>query len=346
MKILFFENENWEHPTQGICSRFNAAFPHDQLTFYSCPLTEKTIPQDAATAEIISVFIDSHITKQLLEAFPHLKLIVTRSTGFDHIDIDAAKKRNIIVCNAPVYASASVAEHTFALILALSRKLIPLSQSIAQTNNFCTPHIRGFELTGKTLGVIGVGNIGKQVIAIAKGFGMRVLAYDPAPKNSAATHLDGATCVPFNTLLQQSDIVTFHVPLTETTHHMFNAQTLRTIKKGAYIINTSRGGIIDTCALIQGLEEGIIAGAGLDVIEEEFYAKYPCSLLCSDNATKETLRTTLANTFLMHDRRVVMTPHQAYNSCESLERVIAATIETITQWQKGSPVNQIKKILL
>lgn len=322
MKIQFYEIESEEKKA------YQQAFAQNTLTFFTTPLTENTLPKNT-DAEIISVFVCSAITETILKKFPNLKLIVTRSTGMDHIDLEAAKKLNIKVYNLPQYADVTVAEFTFALILMLSRKL---KQAIEHTHHldFSFESLRGFDLSGKTIGIVGMGNIGKQVARIAQGFGMKTLAFDVKKDMQCVKEFD-VCYVELDQLLAQSDIITLHVPLNAATYHLINSDSIKTIKKGAILINTARGPVVDTQALIYALQHGILAGAGLDVLQHECETKNLDQLVGYKEASKHTLKTVLCNCWLSQQPNVIITPHTAFNTHDALMRRIDETIECIKQ---------------
>jgi len=272
---------------------------------------------------------------------PNLKLIATRSTGYDHIDTDYAASKNIVVSNVPTYGENTVAEHTFALILALSRNLHKAS---ARTfvGDFSLDGLRGFDLRGKTLGVIGSGHIGLYVIKIANGFGMNVIASDAYPNPSAAG-LMNFRYTDLNTLLNQSDIVTLHAPLTAETHHLIGQHNIDQFKRGALLINTSRGGLVDTEALLKGLDEKIFAGAGLDVLEGEEIFSEEKQLLGNPDATNESLKTALRNLSLLRRPNLVITPHIAFDSIEAVERILDTTVANINSFMSGHPQNIVNR---
>src|SRR5262245_43060541 len=192
--------------------------------------------------EVLSVFINSRLDRETLRSLTALRLIATRSTGYDHIDVDYCRSKGIVVTNVPVYGDNTVAEHTFALILALSRKVVQ-AHNRAHTGNFSLTGLQGFDLRGRTLGVVGTGHIGTHVIRIARGFMLRVIAYDTRPDKRLADALDFDYVDAFDDLLAKSDIVTLHSPLLPQTLHMINAQNIARMKKGALLINTARGGL-------------------------------------------------------------------------------------------------------
>ncbi len=279
--------------------------------------------QQAAECEVISIFIYSKVTAEILRTLPKLKVIATRSTGTDHIDTAACSQQGIQVYNVPTYGVHAVAEHAFALILALSRKLIP---SIERTKkgNFHSQGLTGFELYGKTIGIVGYGNIGTSVGDIAKGFGMRILATSRSTKN-----IPGVTFLPLEELLKQSDVVTIHTPLTAQTQHLINCDNIMLCKKGALLINTSRGPVIDTTAIIMALQKGVLGGAGLDVLEEEGSIREERELLTNTHIDLISAKKMLMGHVLQDMDNVIITPHNAFNSVESLEEINAVTVQNI-----------------
>lgn len=332
MKIAFFEIEGWEKP------KFENTLTGHELYFQKEPLSKSHIDM-IVDCEILSGMIYSDFSKNTLEKLPHLKLITTRSTGFDHIDLEYCKEKGIAVCNVPEYGSNTVAEHTFTLILALSRNLIP-SIDRTRRGDFSLSGLRGFDLFGKTIGVVGVGNIGRSVIRIAKGFGMDVLAYTRTPSKELAETL-GVTFLPFEELITKSDIVSLHLPYTKETHHLINLENIGLFKKGSLLINTARGGIVQTEAVLTGLEKGNLRGAGLDVLEEECMVKEERQLLTEQFLQECDIKTQLLNHVLLTKQNVVVTPHNAFNSTEALSRIVDTTIENIVAFVEKSPKNVV-----
>ncbi len=290
-------------------------------------------------ADIVSVFIYSHIGADTLKKSPRLKLIATRSTGFDHIDVDACRKRGVLIANVPFYGENTVAEHTFALMLALSRKV---HQAYFRTirGDFSFEGLQGFDLKDKTLGIIGTGHIGLHAIRIAKGFGMNVIAYDVVRNNFMAETL-GFRYVSFEELLGTSDIISLHAPYRKETHHMINKNNIGKIKKGALLINTARGALVETEALALALDKGILVGAGLDVLEGEELIKEERQIL-SKNYSIENLKTQLQNHILLNRENVVITPHIAFNSKEAFMRILETSINNINSYLAGRPENVVK----
>ena len=331
MKIGFFEIKGWEK--EYLKKKFKGHY----LEFYKEPLIlEKT--KKIRDFDLISVFIYSKIDKRIIRKLPRLKLIATRSTGFEHIDLKECKSRKIVVCNVPFYGEHTVAEHTFALILSLSRNI---HKSYLRTirNDFSIEGLEGFDLKGKTLGVVGAGHIGLHLIRMAKGFGMNVLAYDTHQDKFLAEVL-GFNYVSLKEVLGESDIISLHLPDNKFTHHLINKETIKLIKKGAILINTSRGGIVDTEALIEALDKKILSGAGLDVLEGEELIKEEKQLLY-EHKKLQALGNLVKDHILLRKDNVVFTPHIAFYSQEALERILETTTQNIINFLSGKPQNVV-----
>lgn len=333
LKIAFFETEPWE------IDFIKKQLKKFDLLFFADKISEQDFDK-LSDVDIISPFIYSILDKKVLSSLKSLKYITTRSTGFDHIDLVNCHKQKILVSNVPIYGENTVAEHAFALILNLSRKI---SQSVARTKkgDFSLVDLRGFDLAGKTLGIVGMGNIGRHMARIASGFEMKILAYDLKKDLKFAKKL-GFKYVDLSYLLKNSDIVSLHTGLNKKTYHLINLKTLKLFKKGCYLINTSRGGICDTTALLQGLQQGIFSGLGLDVIEEECFIKEERELLSSIFNKKCDLQTALEDHILLNQSNVIVTPHNAFNSQEALQRILDTTVENIKAFVKNSPINIIR----
>ncbi|MGB9707520.1 MAG: NAD(P)-dependent oxidoreductase, partial [Microgenomates group bacterium] len=330
MKLYFFEVASWERDL------LKENFPEAVLVEEKLTLDNV---KNYSDAEIVSTFVYSQLSKEVIDSLPNLKFIATRSTGFDHIDVSHCQQKNIFVANVPEYGSRTVAEHTFALILTLTRKIY---QSINQARNFDFNHenIRGIDLFGKTIGVVGLGKIGTEVVKIAKGFGMRILVYNRSQKQDLAKNL-GFEFVDLKTLISQSDIVSLHLPYTKETHHLINKENIEWFKRGSYLINTARGGLIETEALVLGLEKGILAGVGLDVLEEEKEIMDEIEVLTSTYKKDVDLKTLILNHLLVNHPKVIITPHNAFNTKEALERITQTTIENIKAFLNKAPVNLV-----
>lgn len=317
MKIAFFEITDMEK------EKFIAAFPNDNLIFFENTIQEINI-ENFIDVDVLSVFIHSKTDKNIISKLFNLKLITTRSTGTDHIDLEYCNQNKILVKNVPFYGENTVAEHTFALILALSRK-IHSSYVRSLNGNFSTEGLQGFDLQDKTIGIIGGGRIGLHVARIAKGFGMHVRVYDIKRDNFLA-ELINFKYVSLDELYSTSDIISLHVPLNKSTKHMINCESIKKFKKGALLINTARGGLVNTDDLIKAIDSNIISGAGLDVIEGE-------ELLVEENIfnspIEEAAKLIVNSKILLDNENVVMTPHNAFNSIEAVDRIINTTIENI-----------------
>jgi D-lactate dehydrogenase len=331
MRIAFFEVKDWEE--KYLKKRLKGHF----LKFSNKALTLENV-QQVKDFDILSVFIYSKVDRRIIQQVPGLKLIVTRSTGFDHIDLEECKKKRVTVCNVPSYGENTVAEHTFALILSLSRNIC--KTCVRRFGyDFSIEGLKGFDLKGKTIGVIGGGRIGLHVVRIAKGFGMNVLVYD-AYQNKLLSEVLGFSYVSLEELLGSSDIITLHVPYNKSTHHLINNDTINLMKKGAVLINTSRGSVVDTEALIEALDKKILAGVGLDVIEGEEYIKEEKQLLY-DPKNLEVLSNLVKDHILLSKDNVVFTPHIAFYSQEALERILETTVQDITAFISGNPQNVV-----
>ncbi len=332
MKIAFFEIEDWEIPY------IQKKLTGHSLSFTKYPLTMEN-STEAKDADIISIFIYSEISREMITQLPALQMVATRSTGYDHIDISACKDKNILVCTVPVYGTHTVAEHTIALLLAISRCLIP---SIERTRDgdFSLDGLRGFDLYGKTLGVVGTGNIGLAVIQIAKGLGMNILAYTHTPDDELAGKY-GFKFTDMSTLLRSCDVVTLHLPYTKQTHYFINKENIVQFKKGSVLLNTARGGLVETEAILKGLDEGYLHAAGLDVLEEECMVKEERQLLTEQFLKECDIKTQLLNHVLLTRKNVLITPHNAFNSTEALQRIVNTTLENITLYIAHTPQNGV-----
>ncbi|RYG32676.1 hypothetical protein EON81_20080, partial [bacterium] len=256
---------------------------------------------------------------EVFDAMPKLKLVVTRSTGYDHIDLAEAEKRGIAIGNVPEYGSTTVAEFTFGLILALTRK-IPQAVASTRDGGFSVKGLTGIDLEKKTLGIVGLGKIGRNVARMAKGFAMDVLSYDPYKPDST----------PLDELLAEADVVALCCPLTPETRHLIDARTLSLMKEGSYLVNTARGPVVDSAALLEALESGRLAGAALDVLEGEE------ALQAGESDTHEAVNRTL-----MSHAKVLVTPHLAFDSEEALVRIRETTVEVLQAFAKGDVLNTV-----
>ncbi len=331
--ITFFETPDWQ------ASYIRKKLKNTSVKFFPDTLDASGLKL-AKNTEILGIFIGSKIDNKTLSALPKLQLIVTMSTGYDHIDLKACHKRGVSVTNVPFYGENTVAEHTLALILSISRRI---HQSYQRTSRgiFSFEDLRGFDLKGKILGVIGTGHIGRHVIRMAQGFEMNIIAYDAYPDKVWAKK-NAAEYLPLNSLLRRADIITLHAPYNPKTHHLLNEKNMRLIKKGGIIINTSRGALIDTAAMVKALQDGRLGALGLDVLEGEQQIKEEAELLSGIHSMQD-LKINMENHILMHSDKVILTPHNAFNSDEAIQRILDTTILNIKQFTaKQKLENQVK----
>lgn len=332
MKIAVFEAEEWER------NAFDALTGDHEIQFLNRKATEDSAKQ-VADAEVVSPFIYSRLTADTLKGFQNLRLIATRSTGFDHIDIDYCRENGITVCNVPTYGCSSVAEHVFGLLLTIGHHLV---EAIDRTRrgDFSLQGLTGIELKGKTLGVVGTGNIGECVIEIARGFQMEVIAFDVSPREELAAKF-GFRYVDMDELLNNSDVVTLHVPANKKTHHLISNEEFEKMKDGTVLINTSRGSIVDIQALVGAISKGKVSAAGLDVLPEEPLIREEAELLRSFVQKQFDTTALLADHILLRLRNVVITPHSAFNTREAIQRIMETTVDNIQAFARGEPKNVV-----
>lgn len=292
-------------------------------------------------AEVLSVFVSSAVTREIIEALPRLRIIACRSTGYNNVDLDAANEHNIAVLNVPTYGEQTVAEYAFTLLLALVRRI----PAVLKTENeaFNQSALLGHDLGGKTIGIIGTGHIGQRAIRIARGFDMTVLAYDAFPNTDLPNSL-GFTYVSLDELLQQADIISLHVPYLPATHHLLDADRLHKIKDGSVLINTARGELIDTEALVHALHSGKLGGAALDVIEGEAFLSYneEAMLLRSNAIPQDLLKHSVEISMLNKMPNVIISPHNAFNTVEAIGRINQITAQNIIEYWYGNTPNLVK----
>lgn len=333
MKITYFYNEDWE---QGYVKE---RLPEQDITFLKGTTTDHTDLRDEG-AEIVSIFVNSPCSKKELSQFPNLKHIATRSTGFDHIDKAEAQARGITVSYVPAYGENTVAEFAMGLLLTVSRKIYECVKRVQEEGLFSQEGLRGFDLKGKTIGILGTGRIGAHMIRMAKGFDMKVIAFDAFPKESLAQEL-GFTYMSLEDVLMQSDVVSVHLPYMPETHHILNKGNIMKMKKGSVLINSARGALIETEAIVAALQNETLAGVGLDVLEEESFLDDETKLLFAPHPNEESLKTTLENHYLIEHPRAIITPHNAFNTEEAIKRILDTTIENILAFSHGEKKNLI-----
>ncbi len=321
MKVAVFSTKYYE---QAYLNRYNTTAHHD-LTFFDVPLNNSTTHL-ALGFDAVSIMLNDQLDKTSIDflAASGIKLIDLRSAGYDNVDIAAAKNARIKVLRVPSYSPQAIAEHSVALILTLNRKTHKAYNRVRE-NNFSLQNLMGFNLHGKTVGVIGTGNIGTAFCNIMLGFGCTVIANDPL--ESETLKAKGIRYESFDTLLQQSDIISVHCPLTPGTKHLFESTAFAKMKKGAMLINTSRGAIIKTSAAIAALKSGQLGYLGMDVYEGEtnLFSKDLSATIIQDDLIER----------LMTFNNVLITPHQAFFTEEALNEIANTTIENFTNFEKG-----------
>lgn len=331
-KIAFFETEDKEK--RYFKDRLDEKF---ELMFFDDRLDPESAIQ-ASNAHFVVVFIYSDLSQKTLDLLPKLKGISTMSVGTDHIDLKETRKRKILVSNVPSYGPNTVAEHAAALLLTISRNIIPSVERTKETE-FDYAGLSGWDLYGKTVAVIGTGKIGQHFIRIANGLGMKIVAYDPKPNLEIAEKYQ-VKYLDLDSALKKADVVSLHVPLTSETKNLIDAKRLSEMKKGVVIINTARGGLIDSDALLDALESGQVSQAGLDVLpvesllheEKEFFSPY---------FKIRDYQLALASHALMRHENVIVTPHNAFNSKESLRNILGTTVDNLNHMAVNDPINVV-----
>lgn len=329
MQVAVFSAKAYERP---FLDAANAGAGHD-LRYLDAGLTPHTVPA-ARGAPAVALFVSDDAGAPVLRALhaAGTRLLALRSAGFNHVDLDEAARLGLTVARVPAYSPFAVAEHAVGLMLALNRKF-HRAYSRVREQNFALDGLMGFDMHGKTAGIIGTGKIGQCVCAILAGFGCRLLAFDPVA-NPACTAL-GARYVPLNDLYAASDIISLHCPLTPSTRHLIGADALASMKPGVMLINTSRGAVVDSRALIAAIKAGRVGSVGLDVYEEEgdlFFRDLSAEVIRDDVFVR-----------LMTFPNVLITAHQGFFTREALTAIARTTIDNISAFQRGSidPANLV-----
>lgn len=299
--------------------------------FHEFRLSSETA-STARGVKAVCAFVNDALDKPCLESLAQagVQLVALRCTGFNNLDLEAARALKLTVTRVPVYSPYAVAEHAVALLLTLNRKTHRAFNRVRELN-FSVFGLEGFDLHGKTAGVVGTGKIGRIMAEILRGFGMEILAYDPYPAADwAGAH--GVTYVGLETLLGRSDVVSLHVPLIKSTRHLIRAETLQQMRPGAYLINVSRGGLIDAAAVIEALKLGRLGGVALDVYEEEegiFFEDLSGGVLQDDDLAR-----------LLTFPNVLITSHQAFLTREALGDIARTTLANLRAHAAGTPLVQ------
>ena len=287
----------------------------------------------AGNARAVCVFVNDEVNEAVLDAFERLgvRLVVLRSAGFNNVDLPAAKRHDILIARVPAYSPEAVAEHAVALMLSLDRH-IHRAYARVRDGNFALDGLLGFNLHGRTVGIVGTGRIGQGVAKIMLGFGCKVLGYDPEP--SSACEAMGVVYRPLQDLLATSNIISLHCPLTPATRHLIDAAAIGVMRRGVMLINTSRGAILDTKAVVAGLNEGRIGHLGLDVYEEE-------EELFFEDKSDEVIRDDVFERLLMFSN-VLVTGHQGFFTAEAMTAIAETTGANIDAFERtGRPVHEV-----
>ncbi|MBX3198459.1 MAG: 2-hydroxyacid dehydrogenase [Labilithrix sp.] len=326
MRIAFFDVHGFEREH---FERANRERGHE-LVYLEPRLTQATAAL-ARGAPAVCCFVNDELTAATLAEIARggTSLVALRSAGYNHVDVEAAEREGLTVARVPEYSPYAVAEHTVALVLALDRK-IHRAHARVREGNFSLDGLVGFDLHGKTVGVVGTGKIGKVAATIFTGFGCRVLSHDVAPDDDFA-RARGVTYVSLPELYAESDVVTLHVPLTPATRHMIDDAAFARMKRGVMLVNTSRGALVDTRALIGALKRGHLGSAGLDVYEEEE------GLFFHDLSDRVLQDDVLAR--LLTFPNVLVTAHQAFLTREALANIADVTLGNVTAFEQGRPLD-------
>ena len=315
--VAFFDTKPYDRES---FSRFIDGEEYS-FRFFDNKLNADTVSM-AACCDAVCVFVNDTVDRQVIDSLEKygVKLIALRCAGYNNVDVKYAKGR-VTVVRVPDYSPSAVAEHSMALLLLLNRKL-HRAYIRTRDHNFSLDGLTGFDLKGKTVGIIGTGKIGRCFGKICEGFGMNIIGYDPYTSDEFS-----GKYVELDQLFKESDIISLHCPLTKSNRYLINGETIEKMKDGVYVINTSRGMLIDTAALSQGLKSGKIAGAGLDVYEEETSLFFED---CSDEIISDDLLTSL-----IAMPNVIVTSHQAFLTREALSSIAATTMENLKDFFEG-----------
>jgi len=322
LRVAVYDAKPYDHSTLLSAGGENPP----EWVFHPFRLEAATAPA-AEGAQAVCLFVNDHADADTLRALAKagIRHIALRCAGFNNVDLNAAKEAGIRVTRVPAYSPHAVAEHTLALLLTLNRRIHRAYNRVRELN-FSLNGLVGFDLHGKTAGIIGTGRIGAITAEIFRGFGMKVLAFDPYPQETWAIE-KGIQYTGLDEVIREADVLSLHVPLTPETHHLMNAESIACMKPGAVLLNVSRGGLVDTTALIQGLKSGHIGGVGLDVYEEEegiFFEDLSGGVLQDDELAR-----------LLTFPNVLITSHQAFLTREALEEIGRVTVENLLRLSAG-----------
>lgn len=319
MTLSFYDTKPYDHQYFRHAAEGTAV----RLRYHDFRLTAETV-SSAQGAQAVCVFVNDRLDRACLTALAGLgvKLVALRCAGFNNVDRAATSELGLLIVRVPAYSPHAVAEHSVTLLMALNRK-IHRAYNRVREQNFSLGGLVGFDLHGKTVGIVGTGKIGRITAQIYRGFGCRVIAHDPFPMTDWAT-AQSISYAPLETLLKESDVVSLHLPLTPQTNHLLNADTLALMKPGAYLVNTSRGKLVDSAAVIQALKSGHLGGVALDVYEEEegiFFEDHSGDILQDDVLSR-----------LLTFPNVLITAHQAFLTHEALTEIARVTLDSIQRF--------------
>lgn len=322
MKIAFFGTKEYDR------KHFSENFGTHRIKF----LRPRLSPETTALAkgfDAVCVFVNDDLSNNTIVALKYygIKYILLRCAGYNNVDLEAAENDGIIVARVPAYSPEAVAEHAMTLLMAANRRIHKAYNKV-RDNDYSLVGLSGLNLYGKTAGIIGTGRIGQSMIRICRGFGMNVIAYDPYPSQNLATSLD-FSYVPLWDLYGNADVISLHCPLFDDNHHMINKESIAQMKDGVILVNTSRGGLINTEDLIAGIKSGKFHAVGLDVYEEEN------GLVFDDMSDTILEHTTTAR--LLSFPNVILTSHQGFLTSEALEAIARTTIQNATDLENGTP---------
>jgi D-lactate dehydrogenase len=321
MKIVFFSAKPYD---QLFFDRFNKNYGFD-IEYHETHLGPHIV-HIIKDAKAICVFVNDKLTANVIEVLSQkgVKIIALRCAGFNNVDLEAAKRFNIAVCRVPAYSPEAVAEHAVAMILTINRKTHKAYNRVRE-QNFSLNGLLGYNLSGKTVGVIGTGKIGKAFIQIMNGFGCKILAYDIFPDNHLISQ--GIKYVSLEELLQTSDIISLHCPLSKENHYLINKNTLGLMKPGVTLVNTSRGGLINTLDVIEALKSKKVKALCIDVYEQEegiFFRDLSSNIIDDDKIQR-----------LMSFPNVLITAHQAFFTEEALSEIAEVTLDSVSKLNEG-----------
>jgi D-lactate dehydrogenase len=322
MIVSFFSTQSYD---KIFFDRHNKS---NEIRYFEVSLTEQTAAL-AKGSRAVCVFVNDKITEGVIHQLSKMgiRLVVLRCAGYNNVDVEAAKQYDLTLLRVPAYSPHAVAEHAVALILTLNRKTHKAYNRVRE-GNFSLDRLTGFDLYGKTVGVVGTGKIGEAFCSIMLGFGCKVLAYDVV--ENKALHTEGVTYTSLENLLQQSDIASLHCPLNDATRHLINTESLKTMKHGAMLINTGRGALIDTHAVIEALNMGQLGYLGIDVYEQEeklFFKDFSESIIQDEVILR-----------LMSFPNVLITAHQAFFTEEALTQIALITLQNVSDFETGKPL--------